>query len=94
MKIIMKIIIKWLGLGLKNACETLQQEKFADESWIKEKEVEILNLEEDKLAKDNAICAQDVYNTANNIKLQDEYVKNKILIEQNQNIMEKIITLN
>merc|ERR1712002_969502 len=27
--------------------------------------------------------------TANNSKLQDEYVKNKILIEQNQNIMEK-----
>merc|ERR1712030_71923 len=27
--------------------------------------------------------------TANNSKLQDEYVKNKMLIEQNQNIMEK-----
>merc|ERR1712237_99667 len=27
--------------------------------------------------------------TANNSKLQDQYVKNKMLIEQNQNIMEK-----
>ena len=40
--------------------------------------------------KDNAIRARDVFNTANNSKLQDEYVKNKILFEQNQNIMEKI----
>merc|ERR1712208_102912 len=40
--------------------------------------------------KDNAIRTRDVFLTANNSKLQDEYVKNKILIEQNQNIMEKI----
>ena len=39
--------------------------------------------------KDNAIRTRDVFLTANNSKLQDEYVKNKILIEQNQNIMEK-----
>ena len=41
--------------------------------------------------KDNAIRTRDVFLTANNSKLQDEYVKNKILIEQNQNIMEKIL---
>merc|ERR1712208_125715 len=39
--------------------------------------------------KDNAIRTRDVFLTANNSSLQDEYVKNKILIEQNQNIMEK-----
>ena len=39
--------------------------------------------------KDNVIRARDVFLTANNSRLQDEYVKNKILIEQNQNIMEK-----
>merc|ERR1711984_57796 len=39
--------------------------------------------------KDNGIHACNEFLTANNSKLQDEYVKNKILIEQNQNIMEK-----
>jgi len=39
--------------------------------------------------KDNGIHARNEFLTANNSKLQDEYVKNKILIEQNQNIMEK-----
>merc|ERR1711888_425796 len=39
--------------------------------------------------KDNGIHARNEFITANNSKLQDEYVKNKILIEQNQNIMEK-----
>merc|ERR1711984_77846 len=39
--------------------------------------------------KDNGIHARNVILTANNSKLQDQYVKNKMLIEQNQNIMEK-----
>ena len=39
--------------------------------------------------KDNGIHARNEFLSANNRKLQDEYVKNKILIEQNQNIMEK-----
>merc|ERR1712208_272843 len=39
--------------------------------------------------KDNGIHAHNEFLTANNSKLQDQYVKNKILIEQNQNIMEK-----
>ena len=43
--------------------------------------------------KDNAIRAWDVFLTANNSRLQDEYVKNKILIGENQNIMEKISNL-
>ena len=30
--------------------------------------------------KDNALRARDVFLTANNSKLQDEFVKNKILI--------------
>ena len=38
--------------------------------------------------KDNALRAQDVFLTANNSKLQDEFVKNIILIGQNQNIIE------
>ena len=38
--------------------------------------------------KDNAIRVRDNFLTANNSKLQDEFTKNKILIEQNRNIME------
>ena len=30
--------------SLKNVCENLQEEKCADESWIKQQDVEILNL--------------------------------------------------
>merc|ERR1712002_254269 len=39
--------------------------------------------------KDNGIHARNEFLTANNRKLQDQYDKNKILNEQNQNIMEK-----
>merc|ERR1712082_71995 len=39
--------------------------------------------------KDNGIHARNKFLSANNCKLQDEFVKNKILNEQNQNIMEK-----
>merc|ERR1712002_1288928 len=39
--------------------------------------------------KDNGIHARNEFLTANNRKLQDQYVKNKMLNEQNQNIMEK-----
>ena len=38
--------------------------------------------------KDNAIRVRDAFLTENNSKLQDELTKNKILIEQNRNIME------
>ena len=38
--------------------------------------------------KYNAIRTQDVFLTTNNSKLQDESTKNKILIEQNRNIIE------
>ena len=38
--------------------------------------------------KDNAIRVRDTFLTGNNSKLQDEITKNKILIEQNRNIIE------
>ena len=38
--------------------------------------------------KDNAIRVRDNFLTGNNSKLQDEFTKNRILIEQNRNIME------
>ena len=52
-----------------------EDEYVASENWIKEKEDEILSLK-NKL--------QEAY-TANNNQLQDEFIKNKILIGQNQN---------
>ena len=39
--------------------------------------------------KDNAIRVRDTFLTGNNSKLQDEFTKNRILIEQNRNIMEE-----
>ena len=39
--------------------------------------------------KDNALHARDVFLTANNSKLQDKFIENKILIGQNKNIIEK-----
>ena len=39
--------------------------------------------------KNNAIRVRDNFLTGNNSKLQDEFTKNRILIEQNRNIMEE-----